>query len=61
MARTGSGGVRVGQYVIEFGDFPEPVEVRQARDRADRARAALRLNGSNLGLGISDERLQHRH
>jgi hypothetical protein len=57
MARAGSGGVRVGPYMIEFGDFPEPVEVREARERADRARAALGISGNNdVGLGINDGR-----
>jgi hypothetical protein len=56
MARSGSGGVRVGRQVIEFGDFPEPVEVMEARDRADRARAALGITGREVGLGISDVR-----
>ena len=58
MARSGSGGVRVGQYVIEFGDFPEPVGVRDARERAERARAALGVNGKGVGLGINDGRRQ---
>jgi hypothetical protein len=56
MARTGSGGVRVGQYVIEFGDFPEPVEVRESRGRADRARAALGISNKDVGLGLSNGR-----
>lgn len=55
MARSGSGGVRVGKYVIEFGDFPEPVHVREARERAAQARAALNMN-NGVGLGISHER-----
>lgn len=55
MARIGSGGVRVGPYMIEFGDFPERVEVREARERAERARAALGISGStDLGLGINN-------
>jgi hypothetical protein len=54
MARSGSGGVRVGQYVIEFGDYPDPVEVRQARERAERARVRLGINGRDVGLGIND-------
>jgi hypothetical protein len=56
MARAGSGGVRVGQYIIEFGDFPEAVEVRQARERAERARAALGISSKEVGLGIKDGR-----
>lgn len=56
MARAGSGGVRVGQYIIEFGDFPEGVEVRQARERAERARAALGISSKDVGLGIKDGR-----
>jgi hypothetical protein len=54
MARSGSGGVRVGQYVIEFGDYPDPVEVRQARERAERARVRLGINDRDVGLGIND-------
>lgn len=48
MARTtssGSGGVRVGERVIEFGDFPEPVALVEARERAQRGR-------EKIGLGI---------
>ena len=32
--RRGSGGVKVGGRVIEFGDFPEGVRVDEARERA---------------------------
>ena len=32
--RRGSGGVKVGERVIEFGDFPEGVRVDEARERA---------------------------
>jgi hypothetical protein len=34
MERSGSGGVKVGGKVIEFGDFPEGVLVEEARERA---------------------------
>ena len=34
MERSGSGGVKVGGRVIEFGDFPEGVKVEEARERA---------------------------
>ena len=37
MERSGSGGVRVGRRVIEFGDFPEGVEVEAARERVVRS------------------------
>lgn len=36
MGRTTSGGLRVGRRLIEFGDFPEPVDFDLARERADR-------------------------
>jgi hypothetical protein len=56
MTRSGSGGVRVGRQVIGFGDFPDTVEVSEARERADRAREALGLTSREVGLGISDVR-----
>jgi hypothetical protein len=34
MERSGSGGVKVGDRVIEFGDFPEGVKIEEARERA---------------------------
>ena len=37
MGRTSSGGLRVGRRLIEFGDFPEPVDFDVARERADQA------------------------
>lgn len=55
MARTGSGGVRVGDFVIAFGDFPDPVVVSEARQRTERDRAALKTSTSNdVGLGIKE-------
>jgi hypothetical protein len=36
MGRTTSGGMRVGRRLIEFGDFPEPVDFDLARERAER-------------------------
>lgn len=36
MGRTTSGGIRVGRRLIEFGDFPEPVDFDLARERAER-------------------------
>lgn len=54
MARPGSGGVRVGQSVIQFGDFPEPVELREARERAERVRAIFGTASREVGPGISD-------
>lgn len=35
MGRTTSGGMRVGRRLIEFGDFPEPVDFELARERAE--------------------------
>ena len=37
MGRTMSGGMRVGRRVIEFGDFPEPVDADLARERVERS------------------------
>jgi hypothetical protein len=56
MTRSGSGGVRVGRQVIGFGDFPDTVEVSEARERADRVREALGITSREVGLGISDVR-----
>jgi len=37
--RTMSGGMKIGNgRVIEFGDFPEPVDLLMARERAERGR-----------------------
>jgi hypothetical protein len=60
MERSGSGGVRVGRRVIEFGDFPEAVEVEAARERVVRSWGEMgrRRNGNGnegvvgLGLGL---------
>lgn len=38
MIRTGSGGIRVGNSFIAFGDFPEMVDVQAARRRVEDAR-----------------------
>jgi hypothetical protein len=52
MGRSGSGGVRVGNgQVIEFGDFPEKVDTREARERVERTWVARELS-QPLGLGI---------
>ena len=41
MGRSGSGGVRVGNgQVIEFGDFPDKVDMREARERVERTLVA---------------------
>lgn len=34
MARTGSGGVRIGKQIIEFGDFPDSIDIDVVRERA---------------------------
>jgi hypothetical protein len=59
MERTGSGsgGVRIGRRVIEFGDFPEGVEVEAARERVvrswgERERDAVRRRNEVVGLGL---------
>jgi hypothetical protein len=52
MGRSGSGGVKVGNgRVIEFGDFPEKVDMREARERVERSWVA-REGSQVLGLGI---------
>lgn len=52
MGRSGSGGVKIGNgRVIEFGDFPEQVDLRQARERVERSWIA-RESSQPLGLGI---------
>lgn len=52
MGRSGSGGVKVGNgRVIEFGDFPEPVDMREARERVERT-WVQRESSQPLGLGI---------
>lgn len=38
MIRTGSGGIRVGNSFIAFGDFPEMIDVQAARRRVEDAR-----------------------
>ena len=59
--RSGSGGVKIGRRVIEFGDFPEPVDFEAARERVVRSwgerekeveAARMRGMGSGLGLGL---------
>lgn len=49
MERMGSGGLRVGDTIIAFGDFPEPVDVSAARSRAEtyRRSAGGRRRGRN--------------
>jgi hypothetical protein len=56
MGRTTSGGMRVGRRVIEFGDFPEPVDFDLARERAERGRERIirEESGKMEGLGIRD-------
>jgi len=34
MVRTTSGGVKIGKQIIEFGDFPEKIDVDVVRERA---------------------------
>ncbi|KAH8587436.1 hypothetical protein B0O99DRAFT_601687 [Bisporella sp. PMI_857] len=54
MKRTGSGGVRIGMQVINFGDVPEGVVVKEARERA------LRGRNGGTGLGIDGAGLPAR-
>lgn len=56
MGRAASGGMVVGRRVIEFGDFPEPVDYDLARERAERGRERISREESHRleGLGISD-------
>lgn len=61
MGRTGSGGVMVGGgRVIEFGDFPEKVDTRQARLRVDQSWNEREMSehgkGAEVGLGIKGVR-----
>ena len=62
MGRTSSGGLRVGRRLIEFGDFPEPVDFDLARERADRnwlerERERESIRGERAeGLGIREAR-----
>lgn len=64
---SGSGGVHVGHgRVIEFGDFPEKVDVEGARERVERTWVERRESGlrernegnkgKGVGLGIGIER-----
>lgn len=53
---SASGGVKVRGRVIEFGDYPEPVDLETARERVvrswrERERAA-RGERRDVGLGI---------
>ncbi|KAF4637819.1 hypothetical protein G7Y89_g285 [Cudoniella acicularis] len=53
MGRSGSGGVRIGdgRTMIGFGDFPEQVDIRGARERVERALNERRLvRGESSGL-----------
>lgn len=34
MTRSSSGGVKIGKQIIEFGDFPEKIDVDVVRERA---------------------------
>jgi hypothetical protein len=60
MGCTISGGMRVGRRLIEFGDFPEPVDFDLARERADRGwlereRERESFRGERVeGLGIRE-------
>ncbi|RDL32574.1 uncharacterized protein BP5553_09030 [Venustampulla echinocandica] len=61
MGRTGSGGVMVGNgKVIEFGDFPEKVDTREARLRVERSWDERERSGQGrsgvVGLGIREVR-----
>jgi hypothetical protein len=70
MGRTISGGMKIGRRVIEFGDFPEPVDADLARERVeriweergrDRGRREMSGLGGNSaaglkGLGITEAR-----
>ncbi len=57
---SGSGGVRVGGKMIEFGDYPEPVDLQLARERVlnwgERERKAKMeregMENGSVGLGI---------
>jgi hypothetical protein len=39
MSRSSSGGLKIGGRIIAFGDFPEPVDLVLARERAEKQRA----------------------
>ncbi|RDW84939.1 hypothetical protein BP6252_02529 [Coleophoma cylindrospora] len=54
MSRSGSGGLRVGNRVIEFGDFPDAIDLALARERVRETWAARENQSSQgvLGLGI---------
>jgi len=59
MERTTSGGMRVGKKVIEFGDFPEPVDWEVARQRAERGRMMQReMSGVQRAGKERDESLR---
>lgn len=65
MTRSSSGGVKIGKQIIEFGDFPEKIDVDVVRERAwrrllekereERERRRDRERALRLGVeGISE-------
>lgn len=60
MGRSGSGGVKIGNgQVIKFGDFPDKVDMREARERVERT--WVTREGSSpmplpLGVGLGIRR-----
>ena len=59
MSRSSSGGVKINGQIIEFGDFPEKIDVDVLRERAWRRLKELerlekeRLERGEQGLGIT--------
>lgn len=50
---SGSGGMHVGHgRVIEFGDFPEKVDIEGARERVERTWVERRESGLRDGKGV---------
>ena len=59
MSRSSSGGVKMGGQIIEFGDFPEKIDVDVVRERAwrrlkelERLEKAERLEREGLGISL---------